>query len=88
MNHDALIRRLQKLTALKEHPSTLPAIRDEAARAKERLSAHLNEGDVLQGLNRFQRIQHNSDPMWDNICTVLNRETRKIWPGIRPKRPF
>ena len=103
MNDDDLLRKLEKLVALKEHPSTLPAIRDEAARAEERLRGILDNDYHLQGRppqeSRFRRQWNGRErrfhhirgtvggETFDHICEVLNRETQKIWPGIRPKVP-
>lgn len=91
MSDDDLRRRLEKLVALRDHPSTLPAIREEARRAEERIRRRYPDEPREVGLdfrvNHFQRLKQTHDPAWDNICDVLNRETRKIWPKVKPAYP-
>lgn len=86
MDNDDLRRRLEKLVALKEHPSTLPAIREEAARAEQRLRERAGY------VNQFQRPEHSPRledyPDFERFLRDINRETAKIWPTIRPRGPW
>jgi hypothetical protein len=79
MKDDDLQRRLAKLVALRDHPSTLPAIREEAKRAEERLRAQVR--DEEPGPGRYQRmfVKHNQQTVeFERFLRDLDRETAKV----------
>ena len=91
MNNDDLRRRLEKLVALRDHPSTLPAIRDEAARAYDRLNTKRQEprpGRYYRGENLYCGSP-DDDPMVRSMMREINRQMARMvfpWDIHKPER--
>lgn len=85
MKDEDLCRRLEKLAALRDHPSTLPAVRESARRAHERLRGFTPTDTP----GRFRRREWEEDPLMRHIMKELNRQTamhKFPWHFNRPLR--
>lgn len=75
MKDDDLRRRLEKLVALRDHPSTLPAIRDEAAKAYDRLNAKVQEAPEFSYYRyRPKRPKFKTSESWTDDMCVYDEE--------------
>lgn len=93
MNDDDLRRRLGKLVALRDHPSTLPAIREEAARAYDRLNAKRQEAPEFSYYRyrpgRPYQGTPDDDPVVRSMMREINRQMARMvfpWDIHKPER--
>ena len=89
MRDEDLRRRLEKLITLKEHPSTLPAIREAAAKAEERVRAQMRESRPGQYRRSERgRLPEATDIILEALLRDMDGWTAEVafpWHTHRPR---